>query len=80
MAIGAPNLQNNETVYHIHVQVDDLPAMTFTTTIGPVTGVTNAQKDTVAQRLVDLYQGHPQLTVTSAEKRVPVSQAITPDV
>jgi hypothetical protein len=80
VAIAAPVPQNNETVYHIHVQVDDLPAMTFTTTIGPVTGVSNAQKDTIAQRLVDLYQGHPQLTVTSAEKRTPVSQAITPDV
>jgi hypothetical protein len=80
MTIGAPAPQNEETVYHIHVQVDDLPAMIFTTTIGPVTGVSNAQKDTIAQRLVDLYQGHPALTVTSAEKRTPVSQAITPDV
>jgi hypothetical protein len=80
MAIAAPVPQNEETVYYIHVLVDDLPAMTFTTTIGPVTGVSNAQKDNIAQRLVDLYQGHPALTVTSAEKRTPVSQAITPDV
>lgn len=79
MAISAPVPLGEETVYYIHVQVDDLPAMTFTTTIGPVTGVTNNQKDVVAQRLVDLYQGHPALTVTSAEKRVQASQAITPD-
>jgi hypothetical protein len=78
MAIGDVTPLDEETVYYIHVSVDDLPALTFTTTIGPVTGVTGQQKDAVAQRLVSLYDGHPSLTVTSAEKRVAGTHTITP--
>jgi hypothetical protein len=79
MAIGPVAPLDNETAYYIHVSVDSIPGFIFTTTINPGSAGTLAQRDNVAQQLTNLYQSHPQLTVTSAEKRVVGTQPITPE-
>ena len=79
MPIGPVEPLDNETTYHIHVTVDDIPGLVFTTTISATALGTPAQRDTLAQRLVNLYDGHPALTVTSAEKRIAATRPITAD-
>ena len=79
MPIGPVAPLDNETTYYIHVSVDDIPGLVFTTTISPVAAGTLLQRDTLAQRLVNLYDGHPALTVTSAEKRIQATRPITAD-
>jgi hypothetical protein len=77
MPIGPPEVLEDETTYNIHVSVDDVPGMVFTVSLAVMPGVTGAQKDQLAQRLVNLFEGHPALTVTSAEKRVAATRIIT---
>jgi hypothetical protein len=78
MTFGPVAPLDNETTYYIHVSVDSIPGLIFTTTITPASVGTLQQRDMVAQQLVNLYDSHPQLTVTSAEKRVAGTSAITP--